>query len=346
MHAHGASPYLEKPYYALALDPIHVGTGGYRLGEVDMTIVREPGSHLPKLPGSSLEGAARAYTAMAADRYRREQHFDAEARTIRYVSCAGKGGDHGEAHCGEMDCPVCTSYGFTIGTAPNRSFHGLAQFYDARPLFFPVHTMVGPLWVTSPAALAGAGYTLPDAQQPPAGQVRAVKGLVRRVSGSRWGVNCGWLFLEIAGDDLDVAAIWQALDLPPALAKVRGRLLLLPDKLFGVVVNGNLEVRTSVSIDPATGAAEEGALFTYEATPRGTVFHFPIVYHNPHHYLFPTVTEGKVDPRPFPDAHDAAWVRANVERGLRLMAHLGVGGMNTRGFGRLRILNLEVDDES
>ena len=45
--------------YALALDPIHVGTGGMRLGRVDLSIVREPGTNIPKIPGTSLAGAAR-----------------------------------------------------------------------------------------------------------------------------------------------------------------------------------------------------------------------------------------------------------------------------------------------
>jgi len=57
-------------YYALALDPIHVGTGGMRLGRVDLSIVREPGTNIPKIPGTSLAGAARAYAAMQKNRYR------------------------------------------------------------------------------------------------------------------------------------------------------------------------------------------------------------------------------------------------------------------------------------
>ena len=33
-------PFVQEPYYAIALDPIHVGAGGYRLGRVDNTLVR------------------------------------------------------------------------------------------------------------------------------------------------------------------------------------------------------------------------------------------------------------------------------------------------------------------
>ncbi len=34
--------YTQQRFLFLALDPVHVGTGGYRLGRVDMTIAREP----------------------------------------------------------------------------------------------------------------------------------------------------------------------------------------------------------------------------------------------------------------------------------------------------------------
>ena len=332
-------PYRQKVYYGLALDPIHVGTGGYRLGEVDLTIVREPGTNLPKIPGSSLAGTARAYTAMATGKYRRQQ-YDEKEQKIQYVSCAGKGGEDGSEHCGEIDCPVCVTYGFTIGRT-NRSFHGLAQFYDARILFFPVHSMVGPVWVTAPRVLEEAGYALPEEQRIEGDRLRAVAGLVPERDGNRRrGINLGWLFLEMAGDDLDGAAIWSALNLPEDLASIREHLVLVPDRLFGLVVDSNLEVRTSVSIDPATGAAEDKALFTYEALPRGTVLYFPVVYHNPQHYVFPAEEGGEVVQSPFPPDRTFDWVQGNVEKGLRLMEYLGVGGMNTRGFGRLRVVNL------
>ena len=60
-----AEPFVKKTYFAMTLDPVHIGTGGYRLGRVDNTITREPGTNLPKIPGSSIAGVTRAYTAMA-----------------------------------------------------------------------------------------------------------------------------------------------------------------------------------------------------------------------------------------------------------------------------------------
>jgi hypothetical protein len=48
------------PLYLYALDPTHIGAGGYRMGRVDLTILRDAGSNLPKVPGSSINGATRS----------------------------------------------------------------------------------------------------------------------------------------------------------------------------------------------------------------------------------------------------------------------------------------------
>ena len=54
-------------FLARCLDPVHIGAGGYQLGRVDMTIVREPATGIPKVPGTSLAGAIRAYAEMAKE---------------------------------------------------------------------------------------------------------------------------------------------------------------------------------------------------------------------------------------------------------------------------------------
>ena len=93
-------------FAGMALDPIHVGTGGTRLGRVDSTIVRDPVTRIPKIPGSSLAGVMRAYTAMAKE---------------KYPHCAGLGQperDGAGGHCGQADCPVCTVFGFAKGIGP------------------------------------------------------------------------------------------------------------------------------------------------------------------------------------------------------------------------------------
>src|SRR5438876_2561634 len=56
--------YTQQSFLFMTIDPVHIGAGGYRLGRVDMTIAREPGTNLPKIPGTSLAGATRSYAAM------------------------------------------------------------------------------------------------------------------------------------------------------------------------------------------------------------------------------------------------------------------------------------------
>lgn len=324
-------PYETVEYFAMALDPIHIGTGGYRLGRVDLSIVREPGTNLPKIPGTSLSGATRAYAAMATGRYsrvetvRKSDGTDVQARG----SCAGQGqGGEGElGHCGSPYCPVCVAFGFARGGTGG--FQGLAQFADARVLFFPVHSAVGPVWMTCPMALSDHGITVtvsPD-------RVKLRSGL----SAPNQRLNLGWLMMQSEGNfQLSQNQLQKVPD------GVKQRAVLVSDELFSQVVNDNLEVRTSVSIDPATGAAEEGALFTYEALPRSTVFWFPITYSDPQ--LFRIRYNGQlVPPEPRQNASSTGaslTIKSVAEKGLAALEHLGIGGMNTRGMGRLKVLSL------
>jgi len=303
-------------YYALALDPIHVGTGGMRLGRVDLSIVREPGTNIPKIPGTSLAGAARAYAAMQENRYR----WQANGKT--YV-CAGQGQEDKDkniaGHCGQPDCPICVTFGFSKGSGI--SFQGLAQFSDARLMFFPVHSLAGPVWITCPRVLEELSVTTTE---PADNQVHVASGVQQ--SGK---LNLGWLMLDVKGNDFSLDGKLSAI--PDDIKK---RAVLVSNKMFGHIVNDNLEVRTSVSIDPQTGAAAEGALFTYEALPRACVLYFEVVISDPKFYQIngqqPLNTGGKQQ------------VIDTVQQGLTLFEFLGVGGMNTRGMGRLRVLNLNA----
>ncbi|MGF1641424.1 MAG: type III-B CRISPR module RAMP protein Cmr4 [Rhodospirillales bacterium] len=296
------------PHAGLALDPIHVGAGGSRLGRVDNTIVRDPVTRVPKVPGSSLAGVLRAYAAMANE---------------RYPNCAGQGqarDDGSGGHCGNANCPICTVFGFARGNAGG--FAGLAAFTDAHVLLFPVASREGPLWLTCPTALRLL-TGLHDFRE-------VTEDKVFRISASPQPVNLGWLMLPVQefadGQNPDQAL--SGLDIPEY---VRKRTALVSDKLFGHVVNSNLEVRTSVAIDPTTGAAEQGALFTYEALPRATVLYWEVTCRNPAHFR---IGSGDVGAVKDPDAVYAVVVGAH-----EYLEHLGIGGMGTRGMGRLRVLS-------
>lgn len=313
--------YELKIYYAIALDPIHVGAGGARLGRVDLPIIREPGTNLPKIPGTSLSGPARAYTAMQTDRYRW-----ADSKGKEY-SCAGRGGEGGEKHCGKVKpaCPVCVPYGFSKGSG--NSIQGLAQFFDAHILLFPVSSMAGPVWITSPMALEGLGLKT-EFQAPDEGFYALGQQLQDKQR-----LNLGWLMLNKGKGKGSI----NALQLPD---EIKQRAVLVSDTLFSPIINSNLEIRTSVSIDPSSGTAEEGALFTYEAIPRGAVFMFDVIYSSGKYFRIgdkELKTEGDGDV-------GVSWVKTQVEKGLRIFETLGIGGMGTRGMGRLNVLNLEKED--
>ncbi len=312
-------------YFALALDPIHVGTGGMRLGRVDMCIVREPGTNLPKIPGTSLAGACRTYATM--------QHQD------KWPHCAGQGQTRGayQGHCGKPGCPICVTFGFSKGEGG--SFQGLAQFSDARLVFFPVHSLAGPVWVTCPSVLKDLEVTETELAD---GEVRVAGSI--QTSGR---LNLGWLMLTVANAGLNLDA-GKFPGVPPAILS---RAVLVSDKMFGHIVNDNLEVRTSVSIDPQTGAAADRALYTYEALPRGSVLMFEVVISHPKYYRIAvqvkknhkTDTEYHIplSEQAHPEG-DVDKLKTTVASGMELFESLGIGGMGTRGMGRLRVLELRV----
>ena len=175
--------FVTFPFVGMALDPIHVGTGGTRLGRVDNTIVRDPVTRIPKVPGSSIAGVMRAYTAMAKG---------------KYPNCAGLGQperDGGGGHCGKTDCPVCTVCGFAKGIGSSGGFAGLAAFSDMHVLLFPVASQLGPQWITCPMALRQTSIAeFSELSDLPEQQVvyRKADGTAAQPS-----LNLGWLFLPV-----------------------------------------------------------------------------------------------------------------------------------------------------
>ncbi|GIW72674.1 MAG: type III-B CRISPR module RAMP protein Cmr4 [Planctomycetota bacterium] len=306
------------PKAAIAVDPVHVGTGGARLGRVDNTIVRDPVTRVPKIPGSSLAGVLRSYVAMQEETGRDES----SRPKPYYPDCAGQGQprqDGSGGHCGQPDCRVCTVFGFARGG--RGGFAGLASFSDAHVLLFPVATREGPLWVTAPSALR-----LLDGLRD---QEDVAENKLYRNGSSDQPLNLGWLLLPVQ-KYCKMSTITDKLKNMHIPEYIRNRMGIVSDKLFSHVVNSNLEVRTSVAIDPATGAAEEGLLFTYEALPRGTVVLWEITCRNPAHCR---IGKNEVAVRCPADVHQV------VTGGFPYLEALGIGGMGSRGMGRLRVLN-------
>jgi CRISPR-associated protein Cmr4 len=323
-------------YLLMTTDPVHIGTGGMRLGRVDNSIVREPGTRLPKIPGTSLSGAIRSY---AAFRYGKR-------------TCAGKDG-----HCGRPTCPICYTFGSVKGEGSEHSYSGVVSIGDARLLLFPVYSMVGPVWVTSPAALADFGI----GEQSVAGNKAKWNSEIT----SQKHLNLGWLMVEKDGADWSVPDGIKNKNLP---GPASNRIVLISDKLFSQVVNSNLEVRTSVAINPKTGAAEEGALFTYEAIPRAAFLWMDavvddyregelwknggiiwkahkeetsIIWHDNFRDGMPLYPDSKDSNKPEQiNGGSKGWKSPDdvIRSGLEWAEHLGIGGMGTRGFGRMKVV--------
>ncbi|MCI4625613.1 MAG: type III-B CRISPR module RAMP protein Cmr4 [Candidatus Magnetoovum sp. WYHC-5] len=304
-------------YVGLALDPIHVGTGGSRLGRVDNTIVRDPVTRIPKIPGSSLAGVMRAYTAMAKG---------------KYPHCAGLGqqnADGNSGHCSQPNCPVCTVFGFAKGRDSAGGFAGLASFSDMHVLLFPVASRIGPQWITCPMALRQIYST----------EVKLTdeNAIYPKESNNINDINLGWLLLQVKSDLPEMQNISQKLENYGINKDIVKNLCIVSNKLFGHIVNSNLEVRTSVAINPSTGAAEEGALFTYEALPRGTVLTWEIICRNPKHFKINGAYITVSTPEEVKKVLDCAYT---------YLEHLGIGGMGTRGMGRLQVLHNQTNPEN
>lgn len=307
-------------HIGLALDPIHVGTGGTRIGRVDLTIVRDPVTQIPKIPGSSLAGVYRTYVAMHFEEERRQnpQQGQQVRQKPYYPDCAGLGLDEKHGHCRRPDCPVCTVFGFARGAGQEGGFAGLAAFTDAHVLLFPVPTRQGPMWVTSPVTLERIGLN-----------VSGIDGnAVYLTDGQKNQLNLGWLLLPVKKCTQMTQIESRLQGLVPDY--IRHRLALVPDRLFAHIVNSNLEVRTSVSISPETGAAEDKALFSYEALPRGTVLVWEIIAKDPQHFQ---ISGQNVTAVTSPDD-----VHQKVKQAHPYLKHLGIGGMGTRGMGRMEVV--------
>ncbi|MDK2811920.1 MAG: CRISPR-associated protein Cmr4 [Petrotoga sp.] len=281
-----------KTFYMRALDPLHIGAGGYRLGRVDNTIVRDPATDIPKIPGTAIAGVIREFTIL------HKMENDDE--------CKNKTTEKEKRTCAEEKVK---SY---FGTGESK---GMLRFYDGQIIFFPVSSILGTVWITTKELLEywfielndnnGNTITIPDNNYD---EAYALKGIRQNE------INLGWLFVEVT----DVTK-GKEIKLPLEKNDLLKRIVIVSEKLFSHIVNDNLEIRTSVRIDPTTGTAAEGALFTYEAIPRGTILGFEVVKDN-------TREKDNID--------------IEIEDIFPYFKLLGIGGMGTRGFGRIELLNI------
>ena len=346
-----------KKIYAKATDPIYIGTGGYTIGRVDNTIVRDPITKIPKIPGSSLAGTWRYYVALELISKIKEYQPSFEniknrdgntleekikntnwnndfkedgwigyfGNKVAKITCAGQDNvPNGESpdetnkegktgHCGH--CIVCKAFGYS---KKDRSWQGMLFFSDLNILFFPVYTRLGTKWITSKRILKEADILKENLNEGENEKTNTifVQEEIDKDKTEKF-INLGWLNLPYEKKEFNI-------DLPEIKDIDQKDIFIVPDSLIAQIINSNLEVRTSVSIDPITGAAKEGALFTSEAIPRGTIFYGSI-------RLFDKSGLDKY----LPNSSDI-WDALNDTK--KYYETLGIGGMTTRGFGRMKIL--------
>ena len=181
--------YTQQRFYFMTLDPVHIGAGGYRLGRVDNAIAREPGTNLPKIPGTSLAGATRSYAAM---RYGKPdvagQHKDWQKRKKEDKEAEYK------------KCPIIYTFGTATDAGGGQA--GTVSIGDAQILFFPVASMAGPVWVSTKDRIEeawGKGkVTLPKTgatEIEPTDKSDDAK-VVTSLDWERNELNLGWLLLN------------------------------------------------------------------------------------------------------------------------------------------------------
>ncbi len=345
-----------EPIFTIAIDPIYIGTGGYTIGRVDNTIVRDPITKIPKIPGSSLAGTWRYYVTLELqaafkDEYRKglskredknsSELFQNDSRNwiitfdgnrFARIKCAGQDEEPQKTveesksintgHCGH--CIVCKSFGYS---KKDKSWQGMLFFSDLNILFFPVYTRLGVKWITSERILketpVGAHRNVPDKKEQ---KIVYAQEEIEDTEKAGY-INLGWLNLPYRVENCNID-IEKIQGLPFGI----GDIIIVPDSLISQIINSNLEVRTSVSIDPITGAAKEKALFTSEAIPRGTVFYGEIRVFD---------KKGLGDN----NLPSKECILEALDDTKHYYETLGIGGMTTRGFGRMKVLSNLRDGE-
>ncbi|TYC00856.1 MAG: type III-B CRISPR module RAMP protein Cmr4 [Kosmotoga sp.] len=300
--------YSVEKFIFMTLDPIHIGTGGTNLGIVDNTIVREAGSNIPIIPGTSLSGAARMYAAMFMG--------DLDAAGIKRPE--------------STENPVSYTFGYINGSGQEQtSKAGVISFSDARIVLFPVYSSEGTIWVTTKAMLNEIGVYVYEATPD------EEKAYHLGEAGENSKIKIGWLYIDVENLSVEKPKL-DGLAEKIEWSVVEQKIYIVSDKLFTQMVNDNLETRTSVAIKPETGAAEDSALFTYEAIPRATWFISKVIQDDFRTTGFETAMENYEGNDRAKDWNSPMDV---VRTGFKVIEFLGIGGMTTRGFGRMKIIS-------
>lgn len=342
----------EMTVYGISLDPIHIGTWWYSIWRVDNTIVRDTITNVPKIPWTSMAGNWRYYVAlMLQDKiWQKKPKFEEikvmkentleeklEAfqqsdewnkiekdwykyywNLIAKIQCAWQDDkpnldydnpDEKTWHCGH--CIVCKSFGYSKS---NKSYQWRVFVSDMNILFFPVFTYLWVKWISCERTLKDAWIIVWDKLK----EIEVNQVLLNWTNETNSSyINLWYLNLPIQKDKINLDLSGIDIELKTDIEK---NLIIVPNDLLSQIVNANLEVRTSVSIDPITWAGKAGALFTSESCPRLTVFYGNVRVNDDY--------ENKITPD---------MIESALKDSSAYFEVLWVGGMSTRWFGRLKV---------
>jgi CRISPR-associated protein Cmr4 len=319
---------------------------------VDNTIIRDNPTLLPLIPATSVKGVLRyaAFTVIVelllGNRNSPNANSSCNEKKKQIIDQAYFICDQlfGRINAGDsekeepvvikhsaINNAVLSSDEINQNREPGDSIAGIIKPYDALPVLFPVPSSSGPVWITvfdkiRRWLLYEPGITEKEVKEKVI-SILAVDGTLKLyykepdgkvISNKPRGIRLGWLYL--AQHEIDGIRLKEM-----PFSDVATNVSIVPDHIFSRLVNDNLDVRTSVKIDDLTGAAEAGALFTYESIPRLTVLEMELAYPNE------TITELFKQVGLSVDGSDF------LHKCLNCLEVIGVGGYSNKGAGRIKL---------
>ncbi len=295
--------------YLYVESSLHAGIGLRASGPIDLPIQRDGGTEHPLVRASSLKGAFRALARSQASAEEVAAAFGPEPAD--------------DAGPGQPD--------------DDETFSGSLVFGDARLLLFPLRSLLGVFtWVTAGGVLAhvqrqaathGLAPGLPSVGPAPNGAAWVTpKNRVVNEQGELVleeytfearpappVVEMGRWFSSVVFPQDDAYSYW--------IRKVQTDLAVVPEEAFRHFVTTRTEVIHRIRIDPETGTAAQGALWTEEFLPADSVLYCPVAVQAPFQPVGRLKTAADV----------LAWFKALSGQRIQL------GGGRTLGRGIVRL---------
>ena len=289
-----------------AATALHPGSGA-ALGVIDLPVEREPHTHWPLIPGTSLKGVLRdALRESLCEKYPERSVADGAPE-------------------------VTEIFGRPTSAAADHA--GALSLTDARILAFPVRSMKGVFaWITCSdvlarfardARLAGVGISAPPSASPGSDECFVLQGSPLEIPNQH---QSGLLLEEFdftaKASPQDVGAFLKAVATmafadPQRRDEFLKRVVVLHPDAFTHFVRHSTHVRARIALDYDTKTASDGALFYEEYLPPETILYS---------LLLASPGRGKV-------ATPAPEVIRSIRRTVDSLPFLQVGAGQTVGCG-------------